>query len=234
LTKQPDGSLNRCGSFKDITCDSFNFEAVRHPAKQLAFCYIRILTPLITATLGLGNVDSRSNLLRGCDVTRRWGVEQGLVGVKARVGKVLQLKGSATVDVVPFVADQGDLVKNGGVDAQVVSLVAIGIATMEHLALGVGISVEAWSSLGSAVEFGLRDGVVGGIRILATAGFDVGHFGGIESRFQKVIDVLSGETAEISTALKRSLGADAANQGDEGDDFHHGGRPETACYFSIG
>jgi len=136
----------------------------------------------------LSHVDGRGNLLRGSNVTGRGSIEQGLVGVQARVGKVLQFEGSAAVDVVPFVADQGDLVEDGRVDAQVVGDVALQVATMEDLASGLSVGIETWSTLGRARERGAGNGVVGRISVGTLGRLNDGHFGGLERRLQVVPD----------------------------------------------
>ena len=65
------------------------------------------------------------------------------------------------INVVPGVADQSDLVEDGGVDAEVTGLVSVEVTSMEDLALGINIGVEAGLVLGGTVELGLGDLGVG-------------------------------------------------------------------------
>ena len=119
------------------------------------------------------------------------------------------------VNVEPRVAHQGDLVEDGAVDAEIISLVSALVATMENLALGVNVGVEARLSLGGAFEAGLGNGVVGGVLgVLAVE--EGGDLGGVECRLEEIPHVLS-------LGLGVSLGGHTTDESEEDDGLHGGG-----------
>ena len=98
-----------------------------------------------------------------------------------------------TVDIVPGIADQRDLVKESAVDAQVASHVHILVTAVEHLALCFLIGVEprlgfgrtAESRVGNVVQH-RENGVPGSDQCL--------NFLRGQSRFQQIPDVFPLET----------------------------------------
>ena len=92
----------------------------------------------------------------------------------------------AAIYVVPRVTNEGDLVEDGLVNAEVGRHVAGLVATMEHLALGFLVGVEAGLGLGAARETGRGNGVVHGIAGIAGSNQRV-HFGSRQSRLRKKV-----------------------------------------------
>jgi len=105
------------------------------------------------------------------------GVEKGSVSVEALVGEVLQGSESLAIDVEEVVADEGNLVEDGGVNAQVAGLVTINVATVEDLALSIHIGVESGLFLAAALEVGLRNGSI--VRVRLPFGQDLLHFSNV-------------------------------------------------------
>lgn len=121
---------------------------------------------------------------------------------------------------VPVVANQGNLVEDGGVDAEVGSLVAVDVASMEDLAVGGGVGVVAGLGLASAAEasVGQRVAIVGGIA--GVAGREDGfHFGGSQSRLQQVEDVAPTNLVDVVATLAHGRPNDHKEYG---EDLHGG------------
>ena len=108
------------------------------------------------------------------------------------------------VNVVKSIADQSDLVEDGGVWAEVVGAVAALLTPMEHLALSVDVGVEARLRLGGAVKAGLGDGVVGRVLVGVTAGQDGLHLGEAQRRLQQVKDILARELVLLAALRHRA------------------------------
>ncbi|GAU95592.1 hypothetical protein RvY_07188 [Ramazzottius varieornatus] len=173
------------------------------------------LTSLTTGAADSLLVSGLLGSLSGSQVISGGSIEEGQVSVETAVGVALVLRRVGAVNVVPGVADEGDLVEDRGVDAQVRSHVSVDVASVEDLALGVNVSIESNATVAS--KAGLGDPVVGWVVVGITRSQEDLHFPGSQGRFQQVPDELALEAVVV---VATGLGSGEADESEENEALH--------------